>query len=341
MGTPLICTADERYLDPAVQWCSAVGAIPEVAPDVGLALRQWRTAPFVVVGPDLARSLAAAGVARRDRVFLLSGPSTTPRAEWVVGLGIDEVLRIDDPDRALQVLTEAVDGRGEGCLVSVIGGAGGAGASTIAAALAVHTSRRGSTTLLLDADRYGGGLDLVVGLEHEPGVRWGDVTRQDGPMTARSLGDVLPRVGNLATLSFGREALEPPPMDAIVAAALRGFEVVVADVSRQLDGWSSGALARSVLTVVVVPEDVRAVSASSALIAVLRDRTPAVVAVAAARRPGISRAALAETLGVPVLSRLAYDGHLGAAIASGAGPGTSRVVRRAIAPLLDLVSAPS
>jgi secretion/DNA translocation related CpaE-like protein len=335
---PLICTADDAYLDRAVQWCSAVGVTPEVAHDTGAALRAWREASFVVVGADHASVLARAGVHRRDRVYLLAGETTPAPWETAMALGAEDVLRWDETDKALQALTAAVDGRGEGCVISVVGGAGGAGASTVAAGLALACGRRGMKTLLVDADPLGGGLDLLMGIEHHDGVRWDAVTSRNGPMTARALAEVLPESEGVSTLSFGRDAVVPPPMANVVMAGTRGFEVVVVDVARQCDEWGSEALARSLLTVLVVPESVRGLGASKAVLGRIREHTSSVVAVAAARRPGLDRDTLADALGIPVVGRLRCDARLRTTIEHGAGPAGSGHLRRAIRPLLDLVA---
>jgi Flp pilus assembly CpaE family ATPase len=142
-------------------------------------------------------------------------------------------------------------------------------------------------------------------------------------------------------LSFGREPTIPPPLPNLVAAALRGFDVVVADVPRHGDPWTAEVLAQSVLTVVVVPEDVRGVSASQAVLHRLRDRSSSLVAVASARRPGLGRETIAEVVGMPVVSRLRFDPRLRADIDHGAGPAASTALQRAVHPLLDLVGVTS
>ena len=64
--------------------------------------------------------------------------------------------------------------RGE--VVAVIGGCGGAGASLFAVALA----QAATDALLVDLDPWGGGIDLLVGGEATPGLRWPDLALQGG-----------------------------------------------------------------------------------------------------------------------------------------------------------------
>ena len=56
-------------------------------------------------------------------------------------------------------------------LVAVVGGSGGAGASTLSAALAVTALRLGVRPWLVDADPLGGGIDLALGGEDTVGLR--------------------------------------------------------------------------------------------------------------------------------------------------------------------------
>ncbi|MGH3458288.1 septum site-determining protein Ssd, partial [Aeromicrobium sp.] len=235
LALPLIATADDRMLDDALRWCAAVGCTPEVAPDVAAARRSWRGAPVVMVGDDLAPELVRAQLPRRDHVLLLA---RSPGEAWplAVALGAVDVVTGDDEVRALDALTLALDGRGEACLVSVVGGVGGSGASTLAASLALAGADRGLQSLLLDADPLGGGLELLLGTESVDGLRWHDLGVADGPVAAESLADVLPRRDGLATLSWGRDGPDdvPQALGGVLAAAVRGFDLVVADVPRHL-----------------------------------------------------------------------------------------------------------
>ena len=220
LALPLIATSDDRILDDALRWCAAVGCTPEVAAGVAAVRRSWRAAPVVVVGDDLAPELARAQLPRRDHVLLLAR-SRDEAWPLAVALGAVDVLTGDDEKRALDALTLALDGRGEACLVSVVGGVGGAGTSTLAASLALAGADRGLQSLLLDADPLGGGLELVLGTEAVDGLRWHDLGVADGPVAAESLAEVLPRRDALATLSWGRDGPDEVPA-ALGGVLVRG-----------------------------------------------------------------------------------------------------------------------
>ena len=342
LALPLVATSDDHLLDVALRWCAAVGCTPEVAADVASARRSWRSAPVVVVGDDLAPQLARAELPRRDHVLMLAG-SRDGAWPLAVALGAVDVVTHDDEVRALHALTLALDGRGEACLVSVVGGCGGAGASTLAACLALAGSEAGLRSLVLDADPIGGGLDLLLGTEDRDGLRWQDLGATDGPVGAASLAAVLPRTGDLAVLSWGREGTEdvPQAVGGVLTAAIRGFDLVVADVPRHLGAAGAELVGRSVLTVLVVPEDIRAIAASRRVLDRLRPHTSSFAVVAVARANGLGRESVSDALALPVVARLRHDRHLRPAVDLGHGPGESRTFRRASDQLIELLGLES
>ncbi len=87
-------------------------------------------------------------------------------------------------------------------LVVVIGASGGLGASTWAAALARRMSMHLGECVLVDGDVRGGGLDMTCGTEHVPGLRWPDLARLRGSVSASRLVAALPR-GEVPVLSAG------------------------------------------------------------------------------------------------------------------------------------------
>ena len=335
---PLIATADEQLLDDALRWCAAVGVTPEVATDVTGARRSWRRASAVIVGDDLAGRLAQAELPRREHVLLVSAD---PARWWAsaVQLGAEDVFAPIEEDRILEALASALDGRGEACLVSVVGGSGGVGASTLAASLAISGNRRGLRTLLFDADPLGGGLDLVLGSERAEGLRWHDLDATRGRLSAGSLADVLPLHAGIATLSWDRapEATLPESVPSVLTAAVRGFDLVVADVPRHLDAQGVDIVSRSVLTVLVVAEEICAVGAARHVLARLGECAASIVVVSVSRSGGIGVAAVADALGHPVQTRHRFDRRIRGSVDRGHGPGKSRSARRTSAALLDVL----
>lgn len=339
---PLIATSDERLRDQAQRWCAALGAVPDLVHDLTGVRRSWRQAAGVIVGEDLLGAAADAGLARRDHVLVVAREP----ADWwtaAVALGAEAVCSPDQERRILDALARALDGRDEACVVSVVGGAGGAGASTLTAALALAAGRRGLRSLAVDADPDGGGLELLLGSERIEGLRWHDFAATRGRVDTGSLVEVLPRHRGVSTLSWSRDERGPLPESwpGVLSAAVRGFDLLAVDVPRHLDDQAAELVGRSVLTLLVVPEEIGAVAAARGVLSRARRSAPAVALICVARPGGIGSAAVSEVLGLPVLARLRHDRRIRGAIDRGYGPGRSRALRRAATTVLDTLGLES
>ena len=136
-------------------------------------------------------------------------------------MGAAHVLILPDCERWLAGMLAEADSPHEepGAVVAVVSGRGGAGGSTLAAALALAGTRRGLRSTLVDLDPAGGGIDLLFGLETEPGPRWSELAQwRDGRLCGRSLRDALPtyaahsRHGLAAGLGFSEEGADRLPV---------------------------------------------------------------------------------------------------------------------------------
>ncbi len=343
--TAVIATSDPLLLESGLRWCAAVGADPLALDTVDAVRREWRRASAVLVGADLAAAVARSAPPRRDHVLVVADH---PDLVWrdAVALGAAGVVAPGDDDAALAALVGALDGRVEGCTVSVVGGSGGVGASTLAVALGLAGAGRGLAAVVLDADPSGAGVDLVLGSERAVGLRWPDLAAVDGRLAGESLSDVLPRRNGVATIAWPGDAppvQAPAAAGAVWSAATRAFDLVVADVPRPAsavaesvdEGWVGSVLSGSLLTVVVVGDDLSGVGAARRVVPRVAERCGSVVAVVAARRGGLGSATVEQAVGVPVIARTRFDRRLRAAIDHGRGPGRSRSLRRASLQVLD------
>lgn len=220
-----------------------------------------------------------------------------------------------------------------GELVVVTGASGGLGVSTVAVAIAVRAARRGLSAVVVDTDPEGGGLDLVAGLEDEPGVRWEDLDGLSGDVDGPAVAADLPQHEGVAVLSFSgaRAVARSDPvgdrLDAVVAALRGVVDVVVVDATRSTRRRWQGLGGRGDHVVVVVGVGVRSVAAARDLVDELARGSAEVCAVVRARRPSRGLCdAVAEVLEVPVLGGLAHDARVHTAEERGTLPGRGRGV---------------
>nr|WP_242440998.1 septum site-determining protein Ssd [Streptomyces sp. CB02923] len=334
-GGPLIVTEDEDLLDDLLRLCAAAGATPEVAPGAARGRSPgWASAPLVIVGDDCAPRLCGAG--RRDGVVLVAR-GADDRQLWrlAVAVGAERVLVLPGGESWLvDRIADAVEGVGPAAVtVGVIGGSGGAGASTLACALAVTAARARRRTILVDADPLGGGLDVLLGGEKEEGLRWPAFAESRGRVGGGALEEALPRLHSLRVLSWDRGdtvAIPPQAMRAVMAAARRRGGAVVVDLPRRLDEAVVEALAQVDVGLLVVPAELRAVAAARRVAALVRTVLPDVrVVTRGGPATGTARAAelepgeIARLLGLPLAGELAWEPGLPAALARGAPPGAN------------------
>ncbi|MFK0289992.1 septum site-determining protein Ssd [Streptomyces sp. NPDC090442] len=327
---PLLITEDEELLDDLLRLCAAAGALPEVAHRPPLCAPEWESAPLVIVGADCAARLSGTG--RRPGVVIAGRDADDVAVlRQAVAVGAERVLALPEGERWLvDRIADAVEGAGAPALtVGVIGGRGGAGASTLAVALAVTAARAGERTLLVDGDPLGGGLDVLLGGEQEKGLRWPAFAESHGRVAGGALAESLPRLHSLRVLSWDRGAevaIPPPAMRAVLAAARRRGGVVVVDLPRRVDETTAEALAQVDVGLLLVPAELRAVAAArrvaDAVRAVLRD-----VRVVACGQPGVGHGGgpgaeeTARLVGLPLAGELAWDAGLPEDLARGTVPG--------------------
>lgn len=344
---PLLVTADEELLDTLVRLAAAAGVTPHVASDVATARRHWSIAPLVILGLDQVPAATSAGLPRRAGLSVVCDrPPDDALWRHAVAVGAEQVLVIPDASQHLvALLGDGAGGGGSATTVAVIGGCGGAGASTFSAALALTAADTRHSALLIDADPLGGGIDLVVGREEVVGMRWPDLADTSGRLSAPALRQALPQVDSLSVLSWGRTELgdvSAASMRAVVQAGQRGHEVVVVDLPRALGPAADEALLRVDQVLVVLPAHVRAVAAAHCVIQRLHDVTPRLGVVVRGPGPsGLDGELVADSLGVPLLTQLRDERGVAESLDVGLGPFRRRrgPLRAACLEVLDRLEA--
>ncbi|GAA1799056.1 septum site determining protein [Nocardioides hankookensis] len=339
MTAPLIVTRDQSLLDQLLRLAAAAGITPDVAPDLGAALRRWPVAPLVLVGDDVAAELAAISPARRPRVHVVAwGPVPDELFRVTVSLGGESVAQLPSSEGWLvEALTDLGDPqRPAGAVIGVIGGSGGAGATTFACALGQLASRRGRA-VVVDADPLGPGVDRVLGLEDRDGVRWDGLCHTTGRLSARSLREALPRREDLAALTWHAGApgtLQAFAVREVLSAAQRGHDFVVVDLPRSDDPLVDELVARCDRLLVVVVPSVAGVASAVRICA--RQPDPGRVRLVV-RGTGVPASAIARATRVPVLATMPDQRGLAESIDLGLGPVRSRrgALGRAAGEVLD------
>ncbi|MCV7368297.1 AAA family ATPase [Mycolicibacterium duvalii] len=277
--------------------------------------RVWTGAAAVLLDQPAAVRCVGRGLPRRPRVLLVSASAPTP-AQWesAVAVGAQQVIQLPTQDGDLMaVLAEAAaaarDAAARGPVIAVLAGRGGAGASIFATALA----RVAAEALLVDADPGGGGLDLLLGSETEPGLRWTDLSLTGGRLTYSALRDALPRRHDVSVLACRRmlagdqfsNDISAPALESVIDAGSRAGVTVICDVARQSNAVTDTALALADLVAMVTPADVRSSASAAATAQWVAAANPNTGLVVRGPAPsGLRPVDVARIVGLPVLAAM-------------------------------------
>lgn len=324
VGMPvLLITSSSALSDAVVPLCAAAGVEARVCADPVLALATWSQADVVLVGADVADQVVGLVPPRRGGVHLVGRAPDDAAFRHAVELGAASVIDLREAAGWLvDVLADVGERASPGRTVGVVGGSGGAGATTLACALAQWHAAR-APTLLVDADPLGTGLDRLLGMEDQPGVRWEGLVETAGRLGARALREGVPRRGHLGVLTWSglRRRLDVPTVRRILPSAVRGHDLVVLDLARQGGTGLTELADRCDDLLVVTPATVPGLAATARLVAELGRESRAGLVV----RPGALSDADAERVtGLPVVAAVGHQRGLVASVDRGLGPLTGR-----------------
>jgi secretion/DNA translocation related CpaE-like protein len=327
---PLLITDAADLLDDLLRLAAAGGVTVDAVPDAEPARRYWAHAPLVVIGSDLAAACLAARLPRRRDVVLVGDDEDDDIWDTAVRLGADHVVYLPEAEVWLvNLFARANDPqRRRTVMIGVVGGRGGAGATSLAIALAMTGLRRGLRTVLVDADPLGGGIDLALGVEALPGPRWPDVAAARGTVEHRAPATELPFAGDLPVLSWDRvkmPVLPPPAMIALLTSARSVADLIIVDLPRSSDPGAEAALRMCGTTLLLVPAEVRATAAAGRVCATATRHCTDVRAVVRVPGPGgLTPVAVADALGVPLGGVIRTEPGLAEAQERGEPPGVRR-----------------
>lgn len=221
----------------------------------------------------------AATVRGRPRTIFLAASAEQADYKLALRAGAEDVFVL--PGQAPELLSalgrEDRAKEGAGKTLALMGAAGGVGCSVLAAAVA---ARQGSA-VIVDAQPQSGGIDLLLGIEDAPGLRWSDLPSDTSRVLAHDLLEGLPATPEgVRVLTSARNSDNGVNAQAVadVLACLGSSAFVVVDspthgeIFEAVAGACDGA-------VLVVPAEVRATASAFSLGETLRKQRVATAAV--------------------------------------------------------------
>jgi len=311
MNEPLVISLDATVLSLVQSAAAAAGITVQVCEASGGVRRAWTGASLVIVGVDQAAAVAGLGLPERGGVHVV-GTDAEAVLAWSAPLSAPGLILPSQAGFLASLLDDAHRPNASlGTVLRLFGATGGLGTSTLAMGLAVRAARRARRVAVVELDTTAGGLDVMAGVEGEPGWRWGDLTAARGHVD--DLTDHLPSVLGVSIVAAGREVAAAPAeaVAAVLASLRRTHDLVVIDQGRVPPAHED--------TVLVVGADVRAVLAGQAVLAGGLATTRAVVRTGPGRRLPLDL--VAESLGVVVAGVLPHDGRLPLLLEAGDPPG--------------------
>ncbi|MGV8845086.1 septum site-determining protein Ssd [Tessaracoccus sp.] len=327
----LLVTRDPALVDAVQAMALALGtavALPGGRDELRML---WPGAGVRLVGPDMASRVADLGA--------------VDGGTWVVGQAGEALLaasaELDAPALALpqasarlaEVLTQRRDPDPQAGVVALVGGSGGVGTSSLAVAVGLVAARRGARVAVVELAHCGGGIDLIMGLEASPGMRWNDLANASGELG--SLEGQLMTGSGVSVLALGRTSDEVPS-HAAVGTVLRGLgrshELIVVDAGdgRHL-GWLGDAQ-----PVFIAAAHVRGVAAAR-MVAEHTDLARSQLLVRTGPGSTLPAAAVAEALGLPLTGVIRHDRAVPKLMAAGSSimAAPARRFRRDVNRLVD------
>ena len=323
-----LVSRDPELIADVRRLCAAAGQDLQIVAAPGGPTPSRRRLDMLLIdaaSPDLTEHATQPAVGGAVVIVLTTSPGTLDPWRTAVQVGARQVVTMPDDSRqlldALALARESPEANGP--LIGVVGGSGGVGASTLAAALALAARDDGARVTLVDLDPLCGGADLLLGLERTEGLRWPDLAQTSGIVPSAALHDQLPRSASLAVVSCGRPAADGPVCHAelptaaamaVVAAARRGSGAAIADLPRWRTEAGDSVLGACDVVLAVVSADVRGVASAALSVGSAASLCEEIHVVVRSRPHTRLRAEqIGDCLGRPVAGTLATDTRMAAA----------------------------
>jgi len=205
-------------------------------------------------------------------------------------------------------------------LVSVTPVVGGAGASTLACALAGQYAAAGLKVALVDADPSAGGLDVVMGCEQADGMRWADILSLNGSVGAPELFEslIVNKGIHLVAPRRGQVEVEDQQIVTTIETLASACDVVVIDTPRVSNQVARQLIVASDEVLLVMPTTVQASSLLNALKSELPDGHCGLV-VRQIPGSGLTAVGVAQAVELPLRATLPTDARIVEQVEQGLG----------------------
>jgi secretion/DNA translocation related CpaE-like protein len=212
-----------------------------------------------------------------------------------------------------------------GICVAVIPGCGGAGATTIASALAFHAKALVESVALIDCDQTSAGIDIVTGSEQIAGMRWRDFISLTNSINATDIARGLPSKDGVKILSTSSEpaTISETEVGTIVNQLLTVNDLVILDLERH-EGIvrDSKLLELADVILVVVPSTVRGCASADRVIEnITENHNQVEVVVRSIPGTSLSPIEIAHLLNTPLAGSVNSDSRIAEQIEQGFGIG--------------------
>lgn len=210
-------------------------------------------------------------------------------------------------------------------VLGVLGSSGGLGASTLTAALGLAAARDSGPVVCVDGHLGSGGLDVTACVEHQAGLRWGDLAGAKGEIDGQALISSLPRCGGARVLSAGPLGSPAPPAP-VVRAVLRALRPQAALTLLDLPSDAAGDVFRESCDALVLLTGVTArhlADAQAATALAMRSCPDVWLVVRGGPRGAGLPEGIAAHLDLPLLARWPDDARVALDAERGRPPGES------------------
>lgn len=316
-GEPIVVAVGDRQLGNDIERIVAATGRPLIlATNAGSIGRQaWARAGAVVLDGADPTLEEVTRLPRRSRVLLVCRDEPNNEV-WrrAVAVGAEQVLALPEDEARLVDACSAIPSAGaagRAAVIAVMGGRGGAGASVLCASIGLCAQ---GGALIVDADPYGGGIDLLLGWEDIEGLRWPDIDMRSGRVSFDALRRALPHRRGLVVVSGDRTGGggNAEAVGGVIDSAREAGVPVIVDLPRRLGTTSSAALERADLVVVVTPAEVRACASAALVVTAVQATNPNIGVVVRGPAPsGLRPGEVAKIVGAPLIAAMRPEPNLG------------------------------